>query len=137
MKTFHLALPITDLSTARKFNGEVLGLEEKRSAFNWIDFDFFWHQLSLHLVVDRNFKIESTIIDGDQVPAHHFGLVLNKEDWESMKLDLQSKKIKFIIGPKIRFMNTPEEQGTFFISDPFGNYIEIKYFTKNPEKGWL
>lgn len=134
---FHLALPVTDLTTARSFYRDVLSLKEKRSAFNWVDFDFFGHQLSLNLVKDKSTKGESTVIDGDQVPAMHFGLVVCKEDWEKLRDRLKEKNQKFLIGPKIRFSGKSEEQGTFFISDPFGNFIEIKYFSGKDCEEWV
>ena len=134
---FHLAIPVTDLSKARTFYNEMLGLKEKRSAFNWVDFDFFGHQLSLNLVKEKSTKGESTIIDGDQVPAMHFGLVVSKEDWEKLRDQLKSKNIKFIIGPKVRFSGKPEEQGTFFITDPSSNFIEIKYFSGKMCDEWI
>ncbi len=136
METFHLALPITDLAQAREFYSGVLNLEEKRSAFNWIDYDFFGHQLSLHLVKEKPKSLDSTMIDGDQVPAMHFGLVLSQDKWEEFRNNLQAKKTKFIIGPKMRFKGRLEEQGTFFFADPFGNYIEIKYFSDQSRGLW-
>ena len=46
---FHLALHVRDLDEARAFYGGVLGCTEGRSTETWVDFDFFGHQLSLHL----------------------------------------------------------------------------------------
>ena len=46
---FHLAFHVTDLQQARQFYGGVLGCTEGRSTDTWVDFDFFGHQLSLHL----------------------------------------------------------------------------------------
>ena len=134
---FHLALPITDIEEARNFYGKILGLKEMRSAFNWIDFDFFGHQLSLQIVKERSIKPESTIIDGDQVPAMHFGLIVSKQDWEILRDLISSKDVKFLIAPKIRFKGKAEEQGTYFISDPFGNFIEIKYFSGKESSDWV
>ena len=34
---FHLAMPVDDLAAAREFYGQVLGLEQGRSAETWID----------------------------------------------------------------------------------------------------
>ena len=136
MHPFHLALPVYDLDETRKFYSTVLGLDEKRSAINWVDFDFFGHQLSFHLVGGKTGRVESTLIDNDQVPARHFGLICSKEDWESLRDRLEKHKQKFIIGPKIRFQGKNGEQGTFFITDPSGNYLEFKYFTDTSRGPW-
>lgn len=136
VQPFHLALPAYDLDETRKFYSQVLGLKEKRSAINWVDFDFFGHQLSLHLVGGKSGRVESTLIDSDQVPARHFGLICLKEQWEQIKETVQQSKQRFIIGPKIRFAGKHGEQGTFFISDPSGNYLEFKYFTDTSQGPW-
>src|SRR6478672_6564814 len=46
---FHLAFNVGDLGGARAFYGGVLGCREGRSTDTWVDYDFFGHQLSLHL----------------------------------------------------------------------------------------
>ena len=46
---FHFAFNVTDLDEARRFYGDVLGCTEGRSTDTWVDFDFFDHQISLHL----------------------------------------------------------------------------------------
>jgi catechol 2,3-dioxygenase-like lactoylglutathione lyase family enzyme len=45
---FHLAIPVYDLAAARRFYRDVLGLQEGRSSAQWVDFDFYGHQLVLH-----------------------------------------------------------------------------------------
>ena len=47
---FHLAFPVHDLAAARAFYGGLLGCPEGRSADDWVDFDFFGHQIVAHLV---------------------------------------------------------------------------------------
>ena len=36
---FHLAYNVTDLDTARRFYGDVLGCREGRSTATWVDFE--------------------------------------------------------------------------------------------------
>ena len=72
---FHLAYHVTDLDAARAFYGGVLGCREGRSTDTWVDFDFFGHQLSLHL--GEPFRTTDTGRVGDKlVPMPHLGLVL-------------------------------------------------------------
>jgi len=47
---FHLAFPVTDLGEARRFYGGFLGCPEGRSSDDWVDFDFFGHQIVAHKV---------------------------------------------------------------------------------------
>jgi len=46
---FHLAFPVHDLTAARAFYGALLGCREGRSSADWVDFDFFGHQIVAHL----------------------------------------------------------------------------------------
>ena len=63
-------------------------------------------------------------------------MILEKEAWEKLQKDLHSKKVDFKIGPKIRFPEAEAEQGTFFITDPDGNYLEFKYFSDTSKGLW-
>lgn len=127
---FHLAFNVSDLDRARRFYGGVLGCTEGRSTATWVDFDFFGHQLSLHL--GEPFRTERTGHVGDQlVPMPHFGLVLALPDWQVMARRLQAADTEFVLAPQLRFEGQPGEQWTMFFCDPFGNPIEIKGF-KSP-----
>ena len=122
---FHFAFNVTDLDQARRFYAGVLGCTEGRSTDSWVDFDFFGHQLSLHL--GTPFKTEPTGHVGSQlVPMPHFGLVLELPDWQAMAARLQAADTRFVLAPQVRFEGLPGEQWTMFFYDPFGNPIEIK-----------
>ena len=124
---FHFAFNVTDLARTRRFYGEVLGCTEGRSTATWVDFDFFGHQLSMHL--GEPFKTAGTGQVGDKmVPMPHFGLVLALPDWQALAQRLQAEKIEFVLVPQVRFEGEPGEQWTMFFCDPFGNPIEIKGF---------
>ena len=49
VQPFHLAIPVQDLEKARIFYRETIGCEEGRSSDHWVDFNFFGHQLVIHL----------------------------------------------------------------------------------------
>ena len=124
---FHLAFNVTDLDEARRFYGGVLGCAEGRSAPTWVDFDFFGHQISLHL--GQPFKTERTGQVGDVlVPMPHFGLVLELPDWQAMAERLRAAGTRFVLEPQVRYAGEPGEQWTMFFCDPFGNPIEVKGF---------
>ena len=124
---FHFAFNVTDLDEARRFYGEVLGCREGRSTDTWVDFDFFSHQISLHL--GEPLRTAPTGRVGDHmVPMPHFGLVLQKDDWQAMAGRLQAAGVSFVIEPHLRFAGQSGEQWTMFFLDPFGNPLEIKGF---------
>jgi len=126
---FHLAFHVHDLDMARDFYSGVLGAREGRSTETWVDFDFFGHQLSLHL--GKPFENTSTgKVGGKQVPMPHFGVVLPLQDWQSLADRLQAAGVEFVLPPQIRFAGEPGEQRTMFFRDPSGNPIEIKGFAE-------
>ena len=75
MRPFHLAFPVDNLDTTREFYTNVLGCKEGRSSDRWIDFDMYGHQVVAHLI-DSMEKVETNPVDGDDVPASHFGVIL-------------------------------------------------------------
>ena len=129
---FHLAFPVTDLEQTRRFYVDMLGAVEARSASRWVDFNFFGHQLSAHLV-DHVPREESNPVDGHAVPARHFGVVLEWSVWQKMVAHLQARKVEFLIEPGVRFEGKVGEQSTCFFEDPSGNVLEFKSF-RDPEQ---
>ena len=124
---FHLAFHVRDLDAARAFYGDVLGCREGRSTATWVDFDFFGHQISLHL--GEPFATTDTGQVGEQlVPMPHLGLVLQAEDWHALAVRLRQAGTAFVIEPHLRFAGQPGEQWTMFFRDPSGNPIEVKGF---------
>jgi len=124
---FHFAFNVTDLDQARRFYGDILGCREGRSTDTWVDFDFFDHQISLHL--GEPLQTRNTGRVGEHlVPMPHFGLVLQKDDWQAMAERLQAAGVAFVVPPQLRFAGQPGEQWTMFFLDPFGNPLEIKGF---------
>lgn len=124
---FHLAYHVTDLDEARRFYGRVLGCEEGRSTQSWVDFDFFGHQISLHL--GQPFATTRTGKVGDHlVLMPHLGVVLPLDAWLALAKRLEAAGVAFDIPPVVRFEGEPGEQRTMFFLDPSGNPIEIKGF---------
>jgi extradiol dioxygenase family protein len=125
---FHLAFPVTDLDAARAFYGAFLGCAEGRSSPHWVDFDFFGHQIVAHKVAARQMNDATSLVDGDNVPVRHFGVVLSLSAWEGLAARFKAADVAFVIEPHIRFRGEPGEQATMFFLDPFGNALEFKAF---------
>ncbi|MDM0122028.1 VOC family protein [Variovorax arabinosiphilus] len=125
---FHLAFPVHDLAAARAFYGELLGCPEGRSSPDWIDFNFYGHQIVAHLAPDECANSALSQVDGHGVPVRHFGAVLSIPQWEALAAKLKAAGTEFVIEPYIRFKGEPGEQATMFFRDPSGNAVEIKAF---------
>ena len=125
---FHLAFPVHDLASARRFYGELLGCPEGRSSPDWVDFDFYGHQIVAHLSPDEAGHRNTSAVDGDNVPVRHFGAILSMDQWHSLAGKLKAAGTKFVIDPHIRFKGQVGEQATMFFLDPSGNALEFKAF---------
>lgn len=124
---FHLAFHVRDLADARRFYGDLMGCREGRSTDTWVDFDFFGHQISLHL--GEPFATTDTGRVGDHlVPMPHLGVVLALPDWQALADRLTAAGLEFVMKPQVRFEGRPGEQWTMFFRDPSGNPIEVKGF---------
>jgi len=130
LRPFHLAFPVDDLSAAREFYGGLLACPEGRSSPEWIDFDFFGHQLVCHLDKRRSESrtAVTNLVDGHGVPVPHFGVVLDIAAWEALRKRLQQAGVEFVMQPTVRFRGQVGEQATMFFRDPAGNNLEIKAF---------
>jgi len=131
LRPFHLAIPVRDIAGARKFYVDILGCAVGRSTDEWIDFNFFGHQLSAHVKADELAKVRTNVVDGVDVPVRHFGIVLGWNDWQVLSRKLADTGIKFLIKPTIRFKGKAGEQATMFILDPSGNALEFKAFRED------
>jgi len=125
---FHLAFPVRDLAEARAFYGELLGCPEGRSNHEWVDFDFYGHQIVAHLAPEECGHRSTNEVDGEDVPVRHFGALLTLPQWEALSERLRAAGTRFIIEPQIRFKGLPGEQATMFLLDPSGNALEFKAF---------
>ena len=129
LSPFHLAIPVKDLSESKNFYQNILGCKPGRESDEWADYDFFGHQLVIHVDPNHIDNKHHNEVDGKSVPVPHFGVVLPWGDFDLLakKLD-DSEQIEFIIPPYLRFEGLPGEQKTLFFYDPAGNALEFKSF---------
>ncbi len=73
-------------------------------------------------------KLSTNPVDGKDIPALHFGIVMDWNDWHKLKGKFESENIEFVVDPYTRYENQPGSQATMFIKDPCGNHLEFKSF---------
>jgi len=125
---FHMAFPVRDLDEARAFYSGTLGCREGRSDETWVDFDLYGHQIVAHLVPHHRAVTHHNVVEEDDVPVPHFGVVLGMAEWRVLAQRLREAGVRFVIEPCIRFKGQPGEQATLFLKDPSGNALEFKAF---------
>jgi extradiol dioxygenase family protein len=129
---FHFSFFVTDLTSTRRFYGEILGCREGRSTEAWVDFDFFGNQISAHATGTLSPTEDKGVVDGIAVPMPHFGAVLPWDDFHALSSRIRAAGVRFVIEPRLRFEGQPAEQATMFLLDPSGNALEFKAF-RRPE----
>ncbi|HIG61603.1 MAG TPA: glyoxalase [Gammaproteobacteria bacterium] len=132
LSPFHVAIAVRNLQESRQFYGDILGCAEGRSSDDWVDFNFFGHQLVIHhdpgIGEQNSLELYTNPVDRKAVPVPHLGVVLEMPDWEVLAERLKGAGIEFMIEPYIRFRGLPGEQATLFFLDPTGNALEFKSF---------
>lgn len=128
IQPFHLAIPVHNIAICKQFYGGILGLEEGRSDSHWVDYDFYGHQLVIHLKEGKKDDPAHNPVDGKSVPVPHFGVVLQMDQFYKLADKVQKAGVPFIIEPYVRFEGQVGEQATMFFKDPSGNALEFKAF---------
>lgn len=133
MTPFHYAFKAKDIETTRTFYVDLLGCKEGRSTENWIDFNFFGHQLSVHVSKEFPELDYCGKVDGINVPIPHFGCLVTVAEFKRIQDQLEKAKVEFIVKPYLRYEGKVGEQHTMFFLDYSGNPIELKAFTNQEE----
>jgi len=131
IRPFHLAFPIYNIKKTITWYTKILGCTIGRQSEKWVDFNFFGHQITGHLILNKQNDIQSNPVDGHNIPSRHFGIILSMKQWNNLCSRLKKHNIKYIIEPNIRFQGKKGEQATLFIKDPSDNILEFKAFKKD------
>src|ERR1051325_5870635 len=103
MTPFHFSFKVKDLASTRRFYVDILGCKEGRSTENWIDFDFFRHQLSAHISKNLPDLDYCGKVDGISVPIPHFGCILTTPQFIDIQKKLEKENIPFLVKPQNRY----------------------------------
>ena len=122
---FHIAFATTDLKRIKAFYGGLLGCPEGRSAKNWVDYNFFGHQLTIQEVA-RMERVQRVYNPKSHVPGEHWGIVLDMDDWKKLRDKFKKVGVTFFIEPYTVMEGEVGEQKSLFIEDPDGHPIEFK-----------
>ncbi len=126
---FHLAFPVKDIEKTKKFYVDVLGCKITKATDHWLNLNFFGHQLSIHHHPHMKPDQKTIVVEEKEVPLNHFGLILKKDEWETLAEKLEKAGVDFIISPRLKHKKQLCEQAIMFLKDPSGNGIEFKCFT--------
>ena len=128
LRPFHLAFPIYDLNETKLWYTKYLSCKVGRESKKWIDFNFYGHQISAHLISKKENNIITNEVDQKNIPVRHFGIILEWKQWQELSSKLIKLNLQFIVKPYVRFKGEIGKQATMFIKDPSNNFIEFKSF---------
>ena len=113
------------------FYKDILGAEIGRSAVKWADVNLFKHQITFTECGPFKFDSKSYSFNGEILPSFHFGVILQKEEWENVLDRLKSKNISV---SQVKFLeNKVGEHQSFFVKDPNDYTVEFKCFTESSD----
>ena len=131
---FHQSIAVHNIDETIEFYCNILGCEIGRKAANWVDINFFGHQLTAQLS-PKNVVPTDTAWQGKRLfPVRHFGIVLIEKEWEKLKLRIEQTKTDWLIKPTTYYQAEVNEQKSFFVKDPSGYALEFKTFGINYDK---
>jgi extradiol dioxygenase family protein len=119
--TFHLAIPVDDLTRAEAFYVAGLGCHRARCYPDRITVDFFGDQLVCHLSEEV-----------DPYPTlypRHFGVTFrSRADFDAVVRLAEARALCVFSPVSTRFEGRAEEHLTFVLRDPANNLIEFKHY---------
>jgi len=121
---FHLAFPVGNIEQTKAFYIDGLGCEAGRESPHSLIMNLYGHQIVAQVT-------NEPLTPQKGIYPRHFGLVFSREDdWEALCDRARSQNLTFFQEPKRRFEGTPLDHRTFFLSDPFHNLLEFKFYTQ-------
>ena len=119
---FHLAFPIENIPDTKKFYVDGLGCTVGRQTANSMILNLYGHQLVAH--------VTEKLPPQTGIYPRHFGIVFpTLADWQALLDRSTAQNLNFYRSAKHRFSGAITEHRTFFLTDPFANLLEFKYYT--------
>ena len=113
---FHLAIGVGCLKKAREFYSGLMGAKECRSDSLWVDFNFFGHQLTCHLIKKADSSAHFNSVDGHSIPIPHFGVIVPLEQFQILKSQIgKSKNSVLLLNPISDLKTVPASSTPCFL----------------------
>ncbi len=129
---FHLSLPCLSISKTKEFYTKNLGASIGRRSQNWIDINFYQHQITFTKSGKFTFESKNYTFNGQVLPSFHFGIILTREEWDKKLMFLKS--LDMPLQAEVQFLEGKSgEHRSFFVKDPNGYTVEFKCFKTEDE----
>lgn len=125
--SFHMSMPCYSVSKTKDFYIDVIGAELGRNSTQWVDINLFGNQITFTKAGEFNFVYRTYKFENTVLPAFHFGVIVDKDTWNSLYEKLRVTKYEII--QEVTFLKGKlGEHTSFFIQDPNGHMLEFKTF---------
>lgn len=129
---FHMSLPCNSISKTEDFYIDVIGARLGRHTSLWVDIDLFGNQITFTKSGNFNFAYRSYKFENSVLPAFHFGVIVDKDQWDIIYHKLMASS--YGITTVTTFLKDKiGEHSSFFIEDPNGHMVEFKSFRNQRE----
>lgn len=135
MKTklpFHLSLPCYHVKETRDFYLNHLGGKLGRHTSQWVDINMYGTQLTFVKAISFEFPKKSYSFEGVVLPHFHFGVVMEKPEWNE-KLEYLSKRKMLHITSTSFLEEQVGNHDSFFVLDPNHFVVEFKCMSNQTE----
>ena len=130
--SFHISLPCNDVKATKNFYKYVIGGTLGRFNDNWVDVNLFGHQLTFTKAGKFDFNNPNYVFEGKILPSFHFGIIMEKKNWEEVYTRLKAQKLQLV--DKATFLKgQPGEHSSFYVKDPNEYMLEFKCFKDSKE----
>jgi extradiol dioxygenase family protein len=134
MSLFHTSIAVKDIDDTIAFYQGILNCPIGRRSSNWVDIDFFGHQLTAQLSPQDIVPMDTSWRGNRLFPVRHFGIVLLKKEWDELRSRIENSDLIWLIEPSVFYEGELNEQESFFVKDPSGYAIEFKTFGSNYDR---
>ncbi|MFT5777566.1 MAG: extradiol dioxygenase family protein [Crocinitomicaceae bacterium] len=125
---FHKSIAVSDIEETITFYRDFLGCHIGRRTANWVDFNFFGHQLTAQLSPKHVVPMDAAWRGNRYFPVRHFGVILSKTEWSKLRDRIEKLELAWLIEPSLFYEGEVNEQESFFVKDPDSYAIEFKTF---------
>lgn len=129
---FHMSLPCISIKETKSFYVDTIGASLGRNTQNWVDINFFGHQITFIKAKKFNFNSPNYVFEGKILPSFHFGVIVNLDTWNTV----YSKQDRFkedLVTESTYLTDQLGEHRSYFIKDPNGYLLEFKTFKESKE----
>ncbi|WP_242202210.1 VOC family protein [Aestuariivivens insulae] len=124
--SFHMSLPCQSVKETKSFYNNI-GASFGRSTLNWVDVNFYGHQITFIKAGKFNFNSPNYVFEGKILPSFHFGIILDHTTWQNSYAKLKELQLDLVTQSTF-LKHKAGEHHSFFVKDPNGYMLEFKSF---------